>query len=137
MATTATAATSTTVDRDSQHANAATVVTALDDENVVLGDGLRSQEASSDFFSDMDVDGDGRVQSHEIRGFVEDVGSAGGSFAHLDEAHEISRGVETILQNVDRNDDMALSRQDLNNFWTQLGSLLTVRCGLVFFFPWL
>ncbi|CAN0421596.1 unnamed protein product, partial [Hapterophycus canaliculatus] len=43
----------------------------------------------------------------------------GGSL--LDDASEIEAGVASVMKNLDRNEDRALSRSDLNTYWDRLG----------------
>lgn len=49
------------------------------------------------------------------------VEGAGGSL--LDDASEIKAGVASVIRNLDRNSDKALSRSDLNTYWDRLGEI--------------
>lgn len=54
---------------------------------------------------------------------------AGGSL--LDDASEIEAGVASVMKNLDRNEDRALSRSDLNTYWDRLGSCKGGKVDLV------
>ncbi|CBN76750.1 n/a [Ectocarpus siliculosus] len=74
-----------------------------------------------DIFERADKDKNGVIGDEEIQYLVE---RAGGSL--LDDASEIEAGVASVIKNLDRNADQALSRSDLNTYWDRLGTLLTV-----------
>ena len=88
-----------------------------------VGDGATSEVDASLFFDSLDADADGQIERDELESYVG--GSIGGHV--LDSDEEIEQGVASIFASADADSDAQLSATDMRAYWTQLGSLLSVR----------
>jgi len=94
---------------------------ALEVAGDVIGDGRSSDSSSQEFFSSLDVNADGTIEEREMVGLV--TGFGGKS---LDEPDEIRRSVEHAFKRLDSNRDGALSVAESNQFWREMGHMLSV-----------
>ena len=86
-----------------------------------LGDMIRSNSASGQFFSSIDRDGDGTVRPTEIASFVRS--RIGGTA--FDSDGEVEAGVIRAMATMDRDHDDELDRGDLFAYWSNLEGMLT------------
>ncbi|CAM9273917.1 unnamed protein product, partial [Phaeothamnion confervicola] len=70
---------------------------------------------TAEFFNDIDQNGDGKLEASEIRGWVEDTGTA--------DPDEV---METAMEHLDRDEDQAVTLGDMKAWFGRLGSVLTV-----------
>lgn len=89
--------------------------------NTGLGDGKRSPESSSTFFQSVDRDGDGILKAQEVAFFLED--SIGGS--SFDTTSEVNEEVNSLMRDLDRDENEGLDKGDVYAYWNHLESLLT------------
>jgi len=86
-----------------------------------IGDMHRSDSSTTRFFRSIDSDGDGILEKPEMESFVRD--TIGGSA--FDTSAEVQAGVDQVLEQLDRDKDDGLDRDDVLAHWMQLESLLT------------
>lgn len=86
-----------------------------------IGDMHRSDSSTSRFFRSIDSDGDGILEKPEMESFVRE--TIGGSA--FDTSAEVEAGVDQVLEQLDRDNDEGLDRDDVLAHWMQLESLLT------------
>jgi len=91
-------------------------------DGVGVGDGATSEIDASLFFETLDVDADGQIERDELESYVG--GAIGGHV--LDSFEEIDAGVASIFASADLDADAQLSAADMREYWTMLGSLLSV-----------
>jgi len=87
----------------------------------IIGDMQRSDSSTSRFFRSIDSDGDGILEKPEMESFVRE--TIGGSA--FDTSAEVEAGVDQVLEQLDRDHDDGLDRDDVLAHWMQLESLLT------------
>lgn len=87
-----------------------------------VGDGVTSDIDASLFFDTLDADADGEIERGELESYVG--GAIGGQV--LDSSEEINAGVASIFASVDLDADAQLTVTDMRQYWTMLGSLLSV-----------
>ena len=86
-----------------------------------IGDMHRSDSSTSRFFQSIDSDGDGILEKPEMESFVRE--TIGGSA--FDTSDEVEAGVDQVLEQLDRDRDDGLDKNDVLAYWMQLESLLT------------
>lgn len=98
-----------------------TAVPVITSNTKAIGDNKRSPSSSFQFFSTVDLDGDGKLEEKEVANFLwEEIGGL-----DFDSSYEVNTEVNNVIRDLDVNHDKALDRMDIFNYWAKMETLLT------------